>query len=678
MKSKKPLLVMAVLFFWVGYSVLSFSFYSISISSLNEEHTLTKKNNIDYHLDSSVDYLVNDSIESLISNLETARKLDHFNFFLLRKDKKNLAFGTNHSNLEGIDVPFTQTNVWVEDGSNTHIWKTKIINNYELTIGAVTSNTDYLLTKFNQKKYFLLAELAFVTLFSLGIIAFLFRDILKITRRLRSKETNLNNLTTFSSEAESILNAAQTLHQTGAELRSTNQTYSQAITPAILEEIRLQTPTPSSFPMTLVRVDLNGYTRIFLEKREAYITEILNLYFSRAREVIERYDGLIYQYVGDEVIFYIKDQANSPSPLKAMFCVRQLFNVAEEIEAKYARPQGHDFKIKCSLAHGALFYVQLDQGFGFSGLPLIESVRMLGSFDEKKENTLCLYADLAHLHQTYFQVNENKEATFKGFSKSSGVALVKSFTALKDLVGKYPLEKLVCLYKADQDISFWLNHLKMLIEDKNETEFFTIFSELKEVKFETGVDEIVEAYYQLLQWTYKEYGRNDSNKVFLSALISLAYNLIPVESFNQDLYDLFERIIDVDDNRTKANALTILTEFDPSSHRYKGFLKDSSNRVAGSALLIEAKRDFNSKTFDQILSFLKSENVYFVATGLYIVEQIFAHYSKANTVFFKSFPLFSNLREECRPLLKNKNEMIRKRAEKIPGLRPETQTGSAA
>lgn len=668
MKSKKPILVMAVLFFWIGYSVLSLSFYSLSITAMNEDHTQNKKNNIDYHLDSSIDNLVNNSTESLIDNLEAARNLDHFNFFLLRKDGQNLAFGANQGYLEGIDIPFPNVNQWVEDKNKTHIWKTKKINNYELTIGAVTSDTDFLLYKLNQKKYFLLAELAFVSLFSLGLIAFLLKDILKITTRLRSKDTNLNDLSTLSSEAQSILNAAKTMHETGVELRSTNETYSQIITPAIFEEVRLQTTAPSVFKTTLVRVDLNGYTRIFLEKREKYITEILNHYFTKAREVIERYDGLIYQYVGDEIVFHIKDTPQINSNLKAIFCIRHLFETAEEVEIQYARSQGHDFKIKCSLAYGALHFVRLDQGFAFSGLPLIESVRMLGLVNEKNENTLCMYDEDAKVYGKYFNIDETKDSLFKGFSNRSDVAMIRKFTKLNEVLGKSPVGELVSLYKSENDISFWLEHLKLSIEQDQSEYFFKVFGELKELKFAQGSEKIINSYIHLLNWTLLEYEKNDSKKVFLSALASLAFNLIPVASFNNDHYKLFEKIISVNDPRTKANALTTLSEFDPNSKIYKGYFKDDSNRLAGNALLIEAKKDFNSKTYDLILSFLKSVNPYFIATGLYVVEQTFKHYQSANTVFFKSFPLFANLLEECRPYLESENEMIRIRAKKVPGL----------
>ncbi len=681
MKSKKPVLALGVLFFWIGYSVLSITFYTLSINSLSENHTLNKKNNIDYHLETSIDFLINDSIDSLADRLQSARKLDHFNFFLIRKNGKNLVYGVNQSNLKGIDISFPEKNKWIEDLGKTHIWKTKAINGYEITLGAVTANAEYLFTKLDQKKYFLLSELAFVTLFSFSIIAFLFRDILKITKRLRSKETNLEGLTTLSSEAESILNATKTMHETGTELRSTNQTYAQVITPAILEEIRLQTPTPSSFPMTLVRVDLNGYTQIFLERREKYIAEILNLYFERAREVIERYNGLIYQYVGDEIIFYIKDTPSNNSSaqtkdsiLKAIFCVRYLFDVAQEIEDKFARAQGHEFKIKCSMAHGQLFFVQLDQGYGFSGLPLIESVRMLGSFSDKKENTLCFYDDIAKVYDKFYQIDETRDALFKGFSQKSDVALITKFAKLNDLLGKTPATELISVYKSDSDILFWLDHLKMAIEQNKKDYFFKIFTELKEIKYSSVNETVIRNYTYMLKWILSEFQKNPENKTFLSALVSLAYNLIPVQAFNTELYNIFEQILRVDDPRTKANALTTLSEFDPSSELYKDYLANDSNRIAGNALLLAAKKDFNAKIYDHILNFLYSDNPYFIATGLFVTEQTFKFYKETNAVFFKSFPLFADLLKNCREFSNHENPMIRNRADRIPGLnesRPE-------
>ena len=676
MKSKKPLLALAIVFFWIGYSILSISFYSLSNANLITKYKDTLKQNIEYHLEVSTDYLVNDAIEALTSNLESARNLKHFNFFLIRKNGNEIVFSTAQGNYDGIkNLPRDRTDEWIDSPNYPYIWKAKKINNYELTIGAVVDSATFLYEALNQAKYTLLAELAFVTLFSFSIIAFLFRDILKITKRLRSKETNLDGLTTLSSEAESILNATKTMHETGTELRSTNQTYSQVITPAILEEIRLQTPTPSSFPMTLVRVDLNGYTQIFLERREKYIAEILNLYFQRAREVIERYNGLIYQYVGDEIIFYIKDtpSVNGSVPtkdsiLKAIFCVRYLFDVAQEIEDKFARPQGHEFKIKCSMAHGQLFFVQLDQGYGFSGLPLIESVRMLGSFSDKKENTLCFYDDIAKIHDKFYQIDETRDALFKGFSQKSDVSLITKFAKLNDLLGKTSATELISVYKSDSDILFWLDHLKMAIEQDKKDYFFKIFTELKEIKYSSVNENVIRNYTHMLKWILSEFQKNSEKKIFLSALVSLAYNLIPAPAFNTELYNIFEQILHVNDPRTKANALTTLSEFDPSSELYKDYLANDSNRIAGNALLVAAKKDFNAKIYDHILNFIYSENPYFVATGLFVTEQIFKYYSENNAVFFKSFPLFADLLKACREFLNHKNPMIKARAGKIPGL----------
>jgi len=662
---KKPILLISILVFWVGYACISITFYTLSLNSLNNEHTKTKKKNIDYQFDLAIDYLIRGSNAALIDNLETARKLDHINFFILRQNGKNIAFGTNNSNLAGIDHEYPYKDEWITTKDDSLVFKSKIIADYELTLGAVTANTEFLFYQFNQKKIFFFSELAFVSLFSLALIAFLLKDILKLTRRLRTKEANLDGLSALSSEAESILTATQTLQSSGVALAQTNQTYSQVITPALLEELRLQTPAPSSFRMTLVRVDLNGYTRIFLEKREQYITEILNLYFRKAREAIERYDGLIYQYIGDEIIFHIKDTSEISSTLKALFCIRHLFEIAEEVERKFARSQGHEFKIKCSLATGQLYFVELDQGYGFSGLPLIETVRMLGAYSEKKENTLCLYDDDARLFGKYLQIDETKESLFKGFSEKTDVALVKKFTKLSELLGKSPVQELVNLYKTDMDIQFWLEHLKMSIVQNEKEYFFKVFNELKEFKVEEHVEGLTLAYTNLLRWTYSEYKKQDSLKTYLSALSSLAYNLIPASSFNQELYQIFELILQSEDPRTQANALATLSEFDPNSMRYKGYIEARSNRLAANALLVEAKKNFNTQIYETILGFLKSDNPYFVASGLYVAEQVFLHYKQNNVVFFKSYPLFSKLEDQCLKYMDHENQMIHARAHKV-------------
>lgn len=693
---KKSILALTIFFLWIAFSIASFTFYTTSINSFAEQDFQFKQTNVDYQLETASELLLNDQTGLMIDRLERAKDLQQINFYFLHKAKnrqpaeKEFPYELLNKNKEEIATKqkviydwalatFDKTD-WNEDTDKMIRWKTRTIMNYKLTVGFFTDKVGYIQYKLNQNKFILIFQQICVTLIAFIVIFFLIKDLRLLKKQIENNNLNFDNIKTISSESESILRATKTLVQSSHILQTTNETFAGTITPAVLNEIKNKTQTPHTFFATLVRVDLNGYTRLFLEKKPGYITEVLNHYFKRSREIIERYDGLIYQFVGDEIVFFIKDPADKNpsdgaliSKQKALMCVRSLFLVADEIEEKFAKTAGHKFKIKSSFAHGPITFNQLDQGYAFSGLPLIESVRMIGTFQENDENSLSIYKSDFTLLNNFASESESKVAPFKGFKEEQEITLVKKFVSLEHCLDTQPFSNFGSLFRYDSDLVLILKKMAFHIQHRNKDAFFVIFSDLRSLRIETADAKLIHKYIEILRNTITDYQMHNEKKEFISAIISLAYNLVPAQLFNEELYKLLEEALQLDDVRTQANALATLAEFDPNSPRYKGYMNSKSHRLAANALLIEMKKEITGEIKKVAFNFLDSENPFFVASGLYAIEQAFNHHQVHNRIYYESSSVFQEIRNRCEKHLKSTNEMVQKRAQKIPGLSVEVQ-----
>src|SRR5690606_37329988 len=143
-----------------------------------------------------------------------------------------------------------------------------------------------------------------------------------------------------------------------------------------------------------------------------------------------RYDGLIYQFVGDEIVFHIKETEKQDAALKALFCVKGLFEEAQLLEKKYSETDGVVFKLKASWSRGKMRLIKLDQGHAFSGLPLIESVRLLNHIDNTTHQFLVINALEYPRIKDSVLVFSRSDVTLKGFAEASQIVRIKYFIAL--------------------------------------------------------------------------------------------------------------------------------------------------------------------------------------------------------------------------------------------------------
>jgi adenylate cyclase len=197
------------------------------------------------------------------------------------------------------------------------------------------------------------------------------------------------------------------------------------------------------------------------------------------------------------------------------------------------------------------------------------------------------------------------------------------------------------------------------IEEKNKEVFFNKYYQLRNLSIDKTTPKIIQSYKNLLKKGITLFSFDRNYNSVLSAIISLSYYLVPVEQFDDELYVILNECYNLPDARVKANTITALGEFDPTSELFKENINSKFNRIASEAIIVEAKKNLSGKLIAKIEDFLNSSNPFFIASGIYVVGQLIQFYQAASKVeLLKLEPLIAKTKSYC----KHPHEMVRKRA----------------
>jgi adenylate cyclase len=461
------------------------------------------------------------------------------------------------------------------------------------------------------------------------------KDILNLSKILSQKNRDsLEQVHSVSREGATLLRAALGFEHSQTHLKKENLHFSNTITPAILHEIQSGQTPPYTFLSTMIRIDLNGYTQIFLEKKDEYISKIMNDYFIKAREIIERYQGLIYQYVGDEIVFHIKD-SKTPSSAMAVACIRSLCEVAEAIEKALPADAEHYFKIKSCLATGKMRFVHLDTGYGLSGLPLIETARLLTQIEDKTKNSVCFYEQAHEEFAFLCEIEERKAALFKGFQNQTQIGRTSAFKDVHHFLQKGDFQKLT-YFRSDSDLiaicKYFTKHLSM----ETESQLFIFFSHIKNLRLKLVSDELIETFTGLFEVAAQRNREQWLSDKALSTVIAMVSSFVPAHKTNERLVNLLNECLEHPDHRTCANAILVLGDLSKDPSFLREFIHSENNRVSADAMLVTGKRALDKELADRLESYIKSRNPLLQASGIFVARELVHHFKHADAVYFET------------------------------------------
>ncbi|WP_148278643.1 adenylate cyclase [Bdellovibrio bacteriovorus] len=638
-KRSKSVVLLIVGVFWLAYIISSSIQFYFNVRDLTEKEILRRQSQMQFVQESFTPLVITENFALLKDRLENARKIHLIDFYILQNGTEVVTWYNNFNNLEGINVDYQVFNQLLQN--DLLAFRTVKLMDYRFTTGVFQDRTEIMKQNIWLMKGMILQELIIVTLM-VGLVVYLFlKDIINLTQILANRDrSKLANLKSLSKEGQTLLTATQSYESTKKYLEYENRYYSDSLTPAILHEMKSGQKAPYAFQSTMIRVDLNGYTQIFLDKKDEYVTEIMNTYFIKARELIERYNGLIYQYVGDEIVFHIKEDKQNSQAL-ALACLRSVFEAAQQIEASLPEGADHYFKVKGSFVLGKIRFVNQDSGFALSGLPLIESARLLSQVDDKASSSVTFYAEAADSVEGLCTVSDTKETLLKGFSKPSTLFRAKNFTTVTEALQKDV--SLLTYFRSDEDLCAAYEFLSAEIESGKDQSFFTAFGILKTYKVRMSGDMQAEAFTSFLRTIQNANKTGKANDKVLSAAISLASNFVPSYLVKESLLEVLSSCLEHADPRVQANTIIVLGDLAEDIAFLRRFVYSKNNRVSADALLVSGKRNIDKELAEKLKEYLDSKNPLFQASGRFVVRSLGEHYKNTDPIFFETNPMLKDL-----------------------------------
>lgn len=638
-KWNKSVVVLIVAAFWLSYVISSATQFYFNVKDLTDKEVLRRQSQMQFVQESFTPLVITENFSLLNDRLENARKLFLIDFYILQNGSEVVTWYNNFENIDGINADYQVFNQLLQNDDLA--FRTVKLMDYRFTVGIFQNKKNIMLETAWSMKGLIIQDILVVTLI-VGILVYLFlKDIINLTQILANRDrSKLADLKSLSKEGQTLLTATQSYESTKKYLEHENRYYSDSLTPAILHEMKSGQKAPYAFQSTMIRVDLNGYTQIFLDKKDEYVTEIMNTYFIKARELIERYNGLIYQYVGDEIVFHIKEDRQNSQAL-ALACLRSVFEAAQQVEASLPEGADHYFKVKGSFVLGKIRFVTQDSGFALSGLPLIESARLLSQVDDKASSSVTFYAEAADSVEGLCTVSDTKETLLKGFSKPSTLFRAKDFTTVTEALQKDV--SLLTYFRSDEDLCAAYEFLSAEIEDGKDQSFFTAFGILKTYKVRMSGEMQAEAFTNFLRTILSANKAGKANDKVLSAAISLASNFVPSYLVKESLLEVLSSCLEHSDPRVQANTIIVLGDLAEDIAFLRRFVYSKNNRVSADALLVSGKRNIDKELAEKLKEYLESKNPLFVASGRFVVRSLGEHYKNTDPIFFETNPMLKDL-----------------------------------
>ncbi|MBN8538435.1 MAG: adenylate/guanylate cyclase domain-containing protein [Deltaproteobacteria bacterium] len=676
---KKSFVVVLLIAFWLGYMLLSIVQTTFTTIQAKARIDDLRNQNIDFILNNSKDFILSENFDLLREQLQNAVKLKFIDYYCFKDGEKVLQemyLDTNRSACKILDtynfIHFDQFHVF-----DLRTVKPIKIDNYILIVGYSSNLIHFLKWEHKENLIPFIKDVFIITIF-VGLLIFLIlKDFVIIEQLLQSgNKEKLARLKTSSKEAQTLLDSTRMLDKINLHSRQSIHLLQNTVGEALASEIRKKTPSLTSLQVSVVRIDLNGYTQIFLEKKEEHIVSILNEYFEVTNDIINRYHGEIYQIIGDEVIFIFKGHKSDPlvPELKALFAVKSIFEWAKKLDKKVNDQFGHRFLLKSSISNGNLKFVKLNTGFAFAGVPLIESVRLLGCVSDKSENSLVVLEASYHHWDNFFQGVNRKMVQLKGFEETVPVVEIKEFVSLDAYfvnvlreedreIFRYKMNYLD-YFRSQNDILESLVLIDKYFQAEKMEPIFYLLQSLKKISVSVPDALICQRLYQILSDHFEVIQRKQTENLFLSGILNLIPHFINKEMWSDSWSSLLQNYLLSSNPRIVANASEVYFIFHEQISEVKNILinwKDN-NRISANLVLAQLKKELAKKETETVIQWIKSGTPLFQASALYLIEELISHYYKKDEVVYTTNDFLAKLKQEGLKLLGHQNEMVRLRA----------------
>jgi|GEM_PF-6028656 len=535
---------------------------------------------------------------------------------------------------------------------------------YTLAVGHKISIDAYAWQYWDEVGQFHLLDLFGEIFAFVVLVLFSFRDLRQILKKLSERGATRGDLALAkSAETLTLVRGLGGFESQAQALKSEKETFRSQVLPALRRELESGKKPPYEFACTLVRTDINNFTQVFMSEKRTQFMAAINEFFVGVTHLVSRYNGSVYEFVGDEVLFYFKDEDHQSSSATAIAALRDIHKLALKLSEK-TEEQGYAFRIKSSVAHGLLRFGPLVDAHALAGPPLIETVRMLSHVHEKSENTVLFDESMSDAVSELCRSRRQQVVMLKGLQGARALVTLEAFTPLSLHLRQQDTEslKMATYYRDDDDVVEILNFVRSNFGQIESGELNYLVSLFRQYSVAKASPEVKRAYVDCL--TELSHAQGEKDVYLYASLVSAANHVLSSKEWAGEVRAAMFGCLTHPNRRVVANALDIFATFEPEAGEqiFTELAKSGDNRIEANSLIKEAKRSWKKKTAQWLKTMLKTPSPYSKASALYALGEIAKHFRETDEVAFSSNADLQALLEMIPKLTEHANAMVRRQA----------------
>ncbi len=585
-------------------------------------------------------------------------------FYVLRHNDEPIM----HANAAGLEdnlyvVAETGTESYEFPGYEVHTVRN---GEYHLDVGFKRSRMAYTIGYLKSQLLPVLFQIIAVAIIVFGVSRSNLRSLLTIAKRFLTKgadrgDANLGD----SKETAIIVHGIHGYERKIKSLSEEHQILQNQVLPSLRKEISSGKEPPYSFMCTLVRTDINDFSTIVDQHGLDDFMVVINEFFEGVSHIVSRYSGLIHEFIGDEVLYYFKDDDCGNSAAMAISAVRDVNKLAEQFNERTLKHRGYPFRVKSSLSYGSVLFRRLVHGYGIGGIPLIESHRILMHVQDKHLNPV-LYPQAVHEKIADLNVGIfSQTVSLKGIAEPRKLYNYSSHPSATELLDARTKESfdLLSFYRSNDDIAHILRFVASPTGCPNVL-LLQLLQQLKTYMLTQDSAELQDLYLALINALIGRGADPKYDHYLLSSALMLASNLFSIEAFKTKARPVFIKCLQSSDRRVVANAIESFSVLEPEAvdNVFASFTTESDNRIVANALVKEGKRRWEKKLAKKIQKMLASKDPLYVSSALFALGEIAFSLKEEDQATYYAHADLQKLIGQLTKYAVDKNQMTRRQA----------------
>ena len=626
-------------------------------------------------------------VDEIKERLEQARINRDIDYYIATQKGRPIFWGTADGTFESLLADYKPGVDYITKDVS---FRAEMVNRDVLVMVGINKQSDvaFALYMKHYRRQFIEEALIFGFL-GFAVFFYYSRDLLLLVGSFRNKDRkSFRLIKTKSRESEILAQGLMGYEASIEQLQNKSERLECQVLPSLKKEILSGRVPPYDFDCTLVRTDINNFSTIYNTHDVTTFMSIINSFFGEVTEIVARHRGLVHEFVGDEVIFYIKDDDTQNSFMAAMAAIFEINHVAQRYSTNTMQGHGYPFTVKSSLAHGTIRFGPLVNGYSIAGAVLIETVRILSHVVEKDGNVICF--DSAHLSRlsALVKTRETMSVQLKGFNGLRRLVVAEARHSIETVLSTLTLNSVANLtyYRSNDALIEILKYLQSQVIDSSslhelgfKARFDLINGVLKllrEFPVATSMQNTSET--SNIQSLLTELLDTSQNKlrathfkqagVLISNILMLTQNLVPLNALENELALMLKSFLQDSDSRVVSSALESLTYFrtpvDPDIYRtlLQNALQNADNRIVANALVQEGMLDLSPMVIRQLRLMVVSTQAGECASALFVIGELARYHRLRDLVYYSTHVEFKELLSKLPSYATHSEKKIRKQA----------------